>query len=304
MKYAIYILSMFMTAFGPWYQNAEVTGIVTDPAKAVVPGATITMIRINTASRTDTEPKQSTVPGGDGAYTLRALVPGRYEVQVHKDGFQTIVRNDVELYVGARLQLNFELRIGDSNETLTVSGSQELLQTANGAVNTTVDQNTVENMPLNGRSFQNILGLAPGLNLTNPNSGVNAGVAQGQFVVNGQRADANYFTVDGVSANTGAGGPGGGVGEAGTGSLPGTTVLGGFNGLASIDAIQEIRISTSSLAPENGRTPGGQIAIVTRSGTNSFHGNVFDYFRNSLLDANDWFLNSAGAPRGGVRQND
>src|SRR5262249_23322243 len=118
------------------------------------------------------------------------------------------------------------------------------------------------------------------------------------------RADANYFTVDGVSANTGAGGPGGGVGEAGTGSLPGTTALGGFNGLASVDMIQEIRVSTSSLAPENGRTSGGQISIATRSGTNSYHGSVFDYFRNTILDANDWFLNSTGQPRGTVRQND
>ncbi len=294
----------FFTA-GLWAQNAELSGMVTDPTKAVVPGAEITMTRVAiTMTRSDTTAEQKAVTNREGSYLLRALVPGIYEIQVRKAGFQTIVRTNVELHVGDRVQLNFELKVGDITQTTTVTDSPELLQTRDASVSTVVDRATVENIPLNGRSFQSLLGLAPGINLTNPNSGVSAGVAQGQFVVNGQRADANYFTVDGASANTGAGGPGGGVGQAGSGSLPGTTALGGFNGLASVDAIQEIHVSTSSFAPENGRTTGGQVSIVTRSGTNSYHGTVFNYFRNTILDANDWFLNSAGQARGAVRQND
>jgi hypothetical protein len=110
-----------------------------------------------------------------------------------------------------------------------------------------------------------------------------------------QRADANYFTVDGVSANFGVTAYIALVQSAG-GALPALSALGGTNSLVSVDAMQEFRIQTSSFAPEFGRTPGGQISIVTRSGTNSLHGTAFDYFRNGVLDANDWFANFNSAP--------
>jgi hypothetical protein len=126
---------------------------------------------------------------------------------------------------------------------------------------------------------------------------------QGQFSVNGQRADANYFTVDGVSANFGVTGYPTLV-QTASGSLPALSALGGTNSLVSVDAMQEFRIQTSSFAPEFGRTPGGQISIVTRSGTNSFHGTAFDYFRNAVLDANDWFANYNHLPKPGDQQND
>src|SRR5271170_5812922 len=126
---------------------------------------------------------------------------------------------------------------------------------------------------------------------------------QGQFSVNGQRADANYFTVDGVSANFGVTGYGPLVQAAG-GALPALTVSGGTNSLVSVDAMQEFRIQTSSFAPEFGRTPGGQISIVTRSGTNAFHGTLFEYFRNNVLDANNWFANYNHLPKPEERQND
>jgi hypothetical protein len=126
---------------------------------------------------------------------------------------------------------------------------------------------------------------------------------QGQFSVNGQRADANYFTVDGVSANFGVTGYGPLVQTAG-GALPALSALGGTNSLVSVDAMQEFRIQTSSFAPEFGRTPGGQISIVTRSGTNRFHGTLFEYFRNNVLDANDWFVNYDHLPKPEERQND
>ena len=126
---------------------------------------------------------------------------------------------------------------------------------------------------------------------------------QGQFSVNGQRADANYLTVDGVSANFGVTGYGPLVQTAG-GALAALSVSGGTNSLVSVDAMQEFRVQTSSFAPEFGRTPGGQLAVVTRSGTNAFHGTLFEYFRNSALDANDWFANHLGLPKPAERQND
>src|SRR5260370_42536853 len=141
---------------------------------------------------------------------------------------------------------------------------------------------------MNCRSFQSLIELTPGVVITP--SGANDG---GQFSVNGQRASSNYWTIDGVSANIGAGASAGqsnGV----AGALPGFSVQGGTNSLVSVDALQEFRIQTSTYAPEFGRMAGGQIAIVTRSGTNQFHGTIFDYFRNDALDANDWFANQAG----------
>ena len=128
---------------------------------------------------------------------------------------------------------------------------------------------------------------------------------QGQFSVNGQRPDANYFTVDGVSANLGNVGNGTlNLVQSGAGQLPTTSAFGGMSNLVSLDALQEFRIQTSTFAPEYGRTPGGQVSVVTKSGTNEFHGTAFEYFRNNALDANNWFANNAGLQRAELRQND
>ncbi|MGI9165576.1 MAG: hypothetical protein ACR2G5_04180 [Pyrinomonadaceae bacterium] len=126
---------------------------------------------------------------------------------------------------------------------------------------------------------------------------------QGQFSVNGQRQNSNYFMVDGVSANVGiAAGPT--LDQTATGSIPAFTSFGGTNGMVSVDAMEEFRIQTSTYAAEFGRSPGAQVSIVTRSGSNDFHGTVFNYLRNEALDANDWFANSLRLPKAKQRQND
>src|SRR5262249_24270262 len=223
----------------------------------------------------------------------------------HKESFDSVAVSGLILNVAEHLSRDIVLEVGSVTESVTVSAETSHVNTVDGSVSTVIDRATVENMPLNGRSFQSLLELIPGINAINPMSVTPANVqsAQGQFTVNGQHPDANYFIGDGVSANTGAS-SGGLLGQSGTGSLPATTALGGFNGLVSIDALQEFRVTTSSFAPEYGRTPGGQVSIVTRAGTNAFHGDVFDYFRDTALDANDWFLERAGQPKGSVRQND
>ena len=182
-----------------------------------------------------------------------------------------------------------------------MEGGAPLVNTENATVSTVVDRQFAENLPMNGRSFQTLIDLTPGVTPT-----VSTGYDSGQFSVNGQRADSNYWMVDGVSANvgitqTGAGGNGLG------GSLGSVSVLGGTNSLVSVDALQEFRIQTSTFAPEFGRTPGGQISIVTRSGANQFHGSVFDYLRNDIFDASDWFNGynrSTALPKAKERQND
>jgi len=142
--------------------------------------------------------------------------------------------------------------------------------------------------------------LTPGVQFTEGG----AGNSQGQFSSNGMRTDGNYFTIDGAAANLSTNTVGNGLGEAAAGSAGGFNALGGTNGLVSVDAIEEFRVQTSSFAPEFGRTPGAQVGIVTRSGSNHWNGSLFDYLRNEAFDANDWFGNHNGLPKARERQND
>src|SRR5262249_25274816 len=160
---------------------------------------------------------------------------------------------DVILHVLDALQLDFQLALGSVAESVTVAGSAPLVNTQSAAVGTVVDRTFVENLPLNGRRLQTLIMLTPGVVVTP--SGFND---QGQFSVNGQRADANYVTVDGVSANFGVTSYIA-MGQSASGALPALSTAGGTNSLVSVDAMQEFRIQTSSVAPEFGRTPGGQV---------------------------------------------
>jgi len=215
-----------------------------------------------------------------------------------KDGFKSIVKSGVELHVQDVASINFELQIGSVNETVTVEAGGLVINTTDATVSTVVDRQFAENLPLNGRSFQTLIQLTPGVVVVPSNSG-----DAGQFSVNGQRAASNYWMVDGVSANIGVS-SGNVAGNGFGGTLGSFTTQGGTNSLVSVDALQEFRIQTSTYAPEFGRTPGGQISIVTRSGTNQFHGTAFDFFRNDILDANDWFANYHQLRKPEERQND
>jgi hypothetical protein len=272
--------------------NASLTGRITDPSKALIAGTKIAAISGGTNVRYET------TTNGSGEYYLANLPPSPYRIEIEKPGFKKLIKPDVVLHVQDALEIDFEMTLGAASETITVEAGAPLVNTESGTVSTVVDRAFVENLPLNGRSFQTLMLLTPGVVVT-----ATAFDDQGQFSVNGQRADANYFTVDGVSANFGVTGYLPLVQSAG-GALPALSASGGTNSLVSVDALQEFRIQTSSFAPEFGRTPGGQISIVTRSGTNAFHGTLFEYFRNSALDARDWFVNFNGLAKPEERQND
>jgi hypothetical protein len=272
--------------------NASLNGRITDPFQALIAYAKIAAISAGTNVRYES------MTNGLGEYYLTNLPPNSYRIEIEKAGFKRLVKPDVDLHVQDALEIDFEMTLGAASETVTVEAGAPLVNTESGAVSTVVDRAFVENLPLNGRSFQTLMLLTPGVVVT-----ATAFNDQGQFSVNGQRADANYFTVDGVSANFGVTGYPVLVQAAG-GALPALSASGGTNSLVSVDALQEFRLQTSSFAPEFGRTPGGQISIVTRSGTNAFHGTLFDYFRNSVLDARDWFVNFNGLAKPEERQND
>src|SRR5258708_7680398 len=179
---------------------AAVTGLVTDPNGRSVPGVTvlITNLGTNGVSRT--------VTNDQGIYRVPSLQPGIYRITLDKDGLKSIVKSGIELHVQDVASINFELQIGSVNETVTVEAGGLVINTTDASVSTVVDRQFAENLPMNGRSFQSLIQLTPGVVVTTSNNGDN-----GQFSVNGQRAASNYWMVDGVSANIGVGLPVGGA---------------------------------------------------------------------------------------------
>src|SRR5262249_9570546 len=233
-----------------------------------------------------------------GEYVLTNLPPGAYQVEADKTGFRRLIRPNVVVHVGDALTLDFELVLGAITDTVTIEAGAPLLDTTSASVSTVVDRTFVGNLPLNGRSFQSLLWMTPGVVLTPATS-----TSPGQFSVNGQRSDANYFLVDGVSANV-AIAIGTQLAVQGAGSAPGLSAQGGTNSLVSVEALQEFRIESSTYAPEFGRMPGGQVSIVTRSGTNAYHGTLFEYFRDDALDSADYFVVRQGLPKPKEQQHD
>ncbi len=262
--------------------NGTVSGIVLDPSGGIIASADVLIINGETglqfAGKTNSE----------GFYVVPNIPPGTYRIQVSNIGFKTIIKPDIVIHVLDAIAINFTLPIGAASEIVTVQGGAAIINTENASVGTVIDRNFVESLPLNGRSFNTLLQLTPGVVV----APVSSGFEHGQFSIAGQRTDANSFSVDGVSANFGVSSSAS-VGQSGTGTAQAFSALGGTSSLVSVDALQEFRIETSSFAPEFGRSPGGQVILTTRSGTNEFHGAMFDYFRNTAMDANNWFNDEA-----------
>lgn len=288
----VFILLTFSTLGQAQSTNASLAGRITDPANALIVDAKVAAISVETNRRYED------LTNGSGEYHLANLPPNSYRLEIEKSGFKRLVLSEVILYVQDALRIDLQLTLGDVSEIVLVESGAPLVNTESATVSSVINRGFVENIPLNGRTFQTLIQLTPGVVLT-PSTFND----QGQFSVNGQRADANYFTVDGVSANFGVTGFIAMM-QSASGALPALSASGGTNSLVSVDAMQEFRIQTSSFAPEFGRTPGGQISIATRSGTNTFHGTLFEYFRNDVLDAKDWFVNVNGLPKPKERLND
>ena len=285
----VVLLLLFAVAASAQTESARISGRVTDLTGAVIVGAQCKITSLETGVSVTTTTNEY------GIYVLPDLHPATYSLTIQKEGFRTVVQPSLQLYVQDALNENFTLAIGPASESITVLSDTFGVRTDSAAVSTLVDQQFVENMPLNGRSFQPLIALAPGIVFTSQNLG------EGQFSANGQRSDANYFMVDGVSANFGVNISG--LGQTLGGAIPGFTAQGGTNGLVSVDAMQEFRIETSSYPPEFGHTPGAQISIVTKSGGNQFHGTAFDYMRNDIFDARNYF-DAPPLPKPAERQND
>ena len=225
--------------------TASIRGSVTDPSGAVVPDAAVRLIALDRGFAL------TAVTGSAGRYTFASVRPGHYEIEIEKSGFKQVRLSGITLNVLDNLEQNATLEIGQVVDAVSVEATTANVNVTDGTVSAVIDRHFIDSLPLNGRSVQTLIMMTPGVVVT-----PTALYDQGQFSVNGQRADGNYFTVDGVSANFGVTGyfP---LIHSGGGALPALTASGGTNSLVSVDAMQEFRVQTSSFAPEFGRTPGG-----------------------------------------------
>src|SRR5579863_1433316 len=249
--------------------TGTISGIVQDQSGAVIAGATVTIRDVDTgAVRTLTS-------DAGGRYLAPVLPVGNYEVQAQQSGFQTEVRSGIDLTVGREEVVNLALKVGQLSDKVTITAEAPLVESTTSAMSSLVDERTIRDLPLNGRSYDQLALLQPGVVTMGAGQASSAfDFGEGtRFSVTGSRPYANSFMLDGTDVNDHAGGtPGGAAG----------TNLG-------VDGILEFKINTLVSPAEYGRSSGGVIAAVTRSGTNSVHGSVFGFLRNSALDSLGYF---------------
>ncbi|MGH9613712.1 MAG: carboxypeptidase regulatory-like domain-containing protein, partial [Bryobacteraceae bacterium] len=259
--------------------TAELRGTITDSTGAVFPGATVTIhdVQTNSDIRTITT-------NGDGSYDATFLPYGTYTVTVSKTGFKSFVANDVVLHVGDNRALNATLQTGQISQSVTVSSESTPVQINSSAQSSTITGTQVRELQLNNRNFEQLVTLQPGVASLLPAS-IGFGITNTDNVsVNGARGGANNWTVDGADIND---------------SGSNLTLL----NVPSVDAIQEFTLQRGTYDAQYGRSGGGQVQVVTRSGTSDFHGDAYEFWRNDILNANEFFANSAGRPRPPFRYN-
>src|ERR1700688_2942461 len=260
--------------------NASLTGRITDSSKAVTPDAKV--IAINTGTRV----RYETVTNETGSYYVTNLPPGTYRIEVEKLGFKAVLKSDVILHVQDALEINFEMVLGSASESVTVRGGAPLLDTESSTIGTVVEQRKANELPLNGRNVFNLIELAASVVPQGGSTGTPVGVnpfGWGNYQVDGSFGNESAEYLDGQPLNIGYI------------NLP---VL-----IPTQDSIQEFKVQTSNLGEEWGKFSGGVTNLSTKSGTNGLHGEAYEYLRNKVLDANDFFLNKAGQKRPPFTQN-
>jgi hypothetical protein len=277
-------LLALLTAPAEAQRYTSLYGRVFDTSFGGIADAAVTVVNEDTGFRRVTQSD----PGG--TYTVASLQCGKYKITVRKEGFKSELRFDVPLPETAATRADFILSVGSVEESITVYGNPPLTgrEQEDASTGNHVTREEIQRLPLNGRGILTLLELAPGTNVTPATRG-----EAGQFTTSGQRPNTNYFTIDGVSANTGV--TAGGVPAQSTGgAFPALSAFGSMDSLISLDAVQELRVTTSTSVAEFGRLPGASVALSSRSGSNEFHGSTAYRIRNELVNANDWFANQAG----------
>lgn len=259
------LISLGQLAFGQ-ATTGRIEGAVQDATGAVVVGANVTVTETKTqvASHTTTNPQ--------GAFAFPTLLPGFYTIDVEATGFRKEVLRDIELSVGQTLSEIVKLQVGNAAESVTVDASTPIVQTTDSQIGTVVTLKAVDNLPSVARTPITLALLQPGVEID-----VRAGQDASYSHINGQRQGSNNSTLDGIDVNDSVA------------PRLGLSLTANNN-----DSVEQVSVLTSGFNPEFGRSAGSEIQLVTRSGTNTYHGNAFDYLRNTDLNANDWFSNQAG----------
>ncbi len=260
--------------------SATVSGTVTDPSGAAVTGAAVT------AKQLDTGITRSTATGDAGRYDLFGLPVGGYEVHVKKQGFAEEVRTGIQLVVGQEAIVNLTLRLGQVEEQVTVNENAPIVSTTTADISGLVGEQQIKDLPLNGRSYDLLMLLNPGVvNFTFEKTGgigISNSTTANNFAVSGNRPQQNLFLLNGVEFS---------------GAAENNMTPGGTSGqLLGIDSVREFNVLLDTYSAEYGKKPGGQVSIVTQSGTNQWHGSVFEFLRNNDFDSRNYFDAGASAP--------
>src|SRR5215510_4126637 len=257
-----------IAAFG---QSSSLSGTILDPQGNAVTGATITATNVATgAARVTTTSKE-------GAYQIPQLAPGTYRVRAEERGFASVMLEDVQVLVNTPVTLNIAFKqVGAVSETVTVQGGESIINTTDATIGNTFDNTKVLSLPLLSRNVVGLLSLQPGVTATiNDTDSPRRG-----GYVNGARSDQSNVTLDGIDVNEHQGGKA------------------FFSVLRSTpDSLQEFRVTTTNPNADQGRSSGAQVSLITKSGSNSFHGSLYESHRNDFTAANDWFNNKAGVER-------
>lgn len=263
----------------------SISGTVRDPQGSAVPKAEVVIEEETTGQ------SRTVKTGEDGAYTAQSLPAGRYKVSVSAQGFKNTVAPGVEVHVSDRVVLDLNMEVGQVSETVTISGAAQLVETESGKVSSLISEKQVTELPLNGRNYAQLALMVPGVSpvtqsgaggaFATRGTGLNSGV---DMSVNGNQSNSNMWTVDGVN-------------NMDVGSNRTLLVF------PSIDSIAEFRVERNSFSAEFGQAQGAVVNLITKGGTNQFHGTLFEFYRNDSLNANNFFLNRNGQPRPQLKYN-
>ena len=252
------------------FDRGQISGVIKDESGAIIPGATVTAIQVQTKT------PRVTVTDGSGFYTFANLPSGRYDITAELQGFKKAVKEGVQLDAAGSLTMDFSLSTGALTENVTVTAEQTLLQ-SDAALRKTIEAKDIEQIAFNGRNPIGVAGLKAGVVGGGFNNNSFSSLTNGGFSINGSRGNENNITVDGATAIR-------------------TRASGAIVGVQNVDTIQEIQVLTGDYMPEYGRASGGQIRIVTKSGSSRFSGNASYFMRDDKLQANTWGRNRSTNP--------
>jgi hypothetical protein len=264
-------LSLILSSSGvAQTSSTSLRGTVADPSGSVVPRATVVL------ENTESNTKRTVTSGNEGEYQFLFLPPGTYSLTVTASGFEVYKQTGLPLLVNTPATANARLKVGRATEVVMVTGEAPILNTVDASLGVSFDQNQIRQIPLEGRNVPDLLSLQAGVAYTGNRPDIDKDQDTRNGAVNGARSDQSNITLDGVDVNDQS------SGYAFTSVLP-----------VTLDSVQEFRVTTSNYNADQGEGSGAQVALVTKSGTNNFHGSLYEYHRNTITSANDYFVKQA-----------